>query len=135
MEGEKFQELVLEQLKVLAEGQEELASKVASMDGRLGNVERGTIELQHGQQAMRQDITELQRGQQAMQQDIIELQRGQRRIETRMENEIIEKIGALFDDREVQNDRLDRIESKLEDISADVRYLVTKVALVEKMVK
>lgn len=86
MDNEKFQELVLEQLKTLTDGQRELKK------------------------------------------DVI-------RIETRMENEVIDKTRALFDDREVQNDRLDRIENKLDDIATDVSYIAAKIAGLGKLAR
>lgn len=86
MDNEKFQELVLEQLKSLTDGQKELKK------------------------------------------DVI-------RIETRMENEVIDKIRALFDDRDLQNARLNRIENKVESIGIDTGYLVARVARLEKAAK
>jgi len=50
------------------------------------------------------------------------------KFEIRIENEVIEKIRGLYDDREVQNNRFDRIESKLDDISTDVGYIAAKIA-------
>jgi len=63
------------------------------------------------------------------------LENRQHRMETRMENEVIDKIKALFDDREVKNDRFDRIEDRLGSIENDTRYLVAKVVRLEKMAK
>jgi len=71
MENEKFQELVLQQLQSLAEGQKELRTDITKIGSRMD------------------------------------------RLEIRMENEIIDKLKALFDDREVQDSRFDRIENKL----------------------
>ncbi|NPV54900.1 MAG: hypothetical protein HPY71_15530 [Firmicutes bacterium] len=65
----------------------------------------------------------------------VRVEKGQLRLEARLETEVIDKVRALFDDREVQNDRLDRIESKLDDISTDTRYLVARVAKLEKSAK
>lgn len=48
---------------------------------------------------------------------------------------MIDKIHALFDDREMQNHRLDRIEVKLENVIVDLGYLVAKVARMERMAK
>jgi len=49
--------------------------------------------------------------------------------------EVIEKIRALFDDREAQNERFNCINDKLADISTDVRYLVARVISLEKLAK
>lgn len=86
MDNDRFQNLVLEQLKYLAEGQHEL----------------------------RQDV---------------------RRLETRMENEIIGKISALFDDREVQNNRLDNIDQKLDKVLTNTENLAIRATRLEKMAK
>lgn len=63
------------------------------------------------------------------------LERGQLKLETRIENEVIDKIRALFDDRDLQNTRLNRIENKVESIGIDTGYLVARVARLEKAAK
>ncbi len=63
------------------------------------------------------------------------LEANQQKLEMKIENEVIDKIRALFDDREMQNHRFDRIEVKLENIIVDVSYLVTKVSRLEKAAK
>ena len=55
------------------------------------------------------------------------LQRGQIKLETRMENEVIDKIRVLFDVREVQNDRFDRIDNKLDDLDDKIEYALLKL--------
>ncbi|MCL6478097.1 MAG: hypothetical protein K6T65_06745 [Peptococcaceae bacterium] len=57
------------------------------------------------------------------------------KLELRMENEIIEKLRGLYDDREIQNERLGRIESKLDSIEIDAGYLVARVSRLEKVAK
>ncbi|HBV97733.1 MAG: hypothetical protein JL50_03175 [Peptococcaceae bacterium BICA1-7] len=57
------------------------------------------------------------------------------KIEIRMENEVIDRIRALFDNREVQNDRLERIENKLDDMATDVSYVAAKIAVSGKLAK
>lgn len=64
-----------------------------------------------------------------------DLQKGQSRLETRIENEIIEKLRGLYDDREVQNDRFDRIESKLDDMATDISYIAAKIAGFRKLAR
>ena len=84
------------------------------------------------------------------------LGKGQQRLETKVENEVADKIRALFDDREIKNERFDHLEkrfdflehrfdrlegrfdlviNKLEDITTDVRYLVNRVDKLEKLAK
>lgn len=93
MESEKFQELVLQQLQALTEGQTRLENRLDSLEKK------------------------------------------QLKIESRLENEAIDKLKALFDTRMVQNDRFDRLEDKLDDISIDTRYLVARIVQLEKLVK
>lgn len=59
-----------------------------------------------------------------MRQDITELRQSQ----SRMEHELTDKVRALFDVREIQNDVNERILDSLASIQADVNYLVTKMA-------
>ncbi|GAB6156831.1 hypothetical protein JCM39194_00310 [Desulfotomaculum varum] len=57
------------------------------------------------------------------------------KLETKIENQVIEKLRGLYDDREMQNDRLDRIERRLDKIEADTSYLVVRVAKLESIAK
>ncbi len=100
VENEKFQELVLQQLKAHTEGQNRLEERFDGLEERFDGLEQKVD-----------------------------------RLELRMENEVIDKLRALFDDREVQNDRLDRIESRLESLSTDVSYLVAKTATLKMLAK
>jgi hypothetical protein len=74
MDNKKFQELVLQQLQGLAEGQRKLESKVD-------------------------------------------------KLETRMENEVVDKIRALFDDRSVAQDYFASIKDSLARIEDQVESL------------
>ena len=47
---------------------------------------------------------------------------------TRMENELTDKVRALFDAREVQGDVNDQILNSLSSIQTDINYLVAKSA-------
>ncbi|HHY29650.1 MAG TPA: hypothetical protein GX520_03030 [Syntrophaceticus sp.] len=55
------------------------------------------------------------------------------KLEIRMENEVIEKIRALFDDRDVQNAMLNSLKEKQDSILADINYLVNRVVRLEKL--
>ncbi|MBO8136765.1 MAG: hypothetical protein H0Z40_01300 [Desulfotomaculum sp.] len=77
--------------------------------------------LVDGQQEISSEVNNLKS-------DVDELKRGQQRIETRIENELVDKVRALFDDREVQNDKLDQISDKLTDIDDSITYVLAKVA-------
>ncbi len=114
MENERFQELVLKQLQVLTEGQSRLELRLDSVDSRLGQVESRLDSVDSRPE---------------------NVEKGQLKIETRLENEVIEKIRALFDDREVQNAKLEQIIAREDNISADINYLVSRVVRLEKMAK
>ncbi|ABO49517.1 hypothetical protein Dred_0982 [Desulforamulus reducens MI-1] len=72
---------------------------------------------------------------QALTQGQVRLENDLKRLEVRMENEVIERLRGLYDDREVQNEKLDKIEQRLTDIEVDTSYLVLKVKGLEKIAK
>lgn len=57
------------------------------------------------------------------------------KLELRMENEIVDRLHALFDDRQVQHGKLQCLEDRLESIEIDTGYLVSRVSSLEKLVK
>lgn len=114
MENEKFQELVLQQLAYLAEGQQRLESVVGKIETRTETLEQGQARLEGRMENLEHKTDRIDSG--------------LLKLETRMENEVIDKIRALFDDRETQNDRLDRIENKLDDMATDISYIAAKIA-------
>ena len=91
-----------------------LTTKVDNVDNRIASVEKVQVEMAS---------------------HLASVERGQLRLESRMESEVIDKIKALFDDREVQNERLDRIESKLDLVTSDTGYLMSKVVRLEALAK
>lgn len=54
------------------------------------------------------------------------VEQGQLRIETRLENEVIEKIRALFDDRSTNQDYFANIKNSLTQIEENVEVLYQK---------
>ena len=118
MDNEKFQELVLQQfqglageLKALTEGQQKLDSKVDKLETRIGNIEEGQNEMKS---------------------DIAELNKGQLRLETRMENEVIEKIRGLYEFREVQTEVNERILAALDRIEAKIESHDIQISILDK---
>lgn len=100
MTNEDFQSLVLQQLKVLTEGQQEI----------------------------RGDINTLKQGQHETNKRLDSLETGQKRLELRMENEVIEKVSALFDVREVQSDINQQIINTLRRMEAKIDVLQMETA-------
>ncbi len=82
MDNEKFQELVVQQLQKLSEGQSRIESRMDKLESKVDKLESKVDKLESKVD----------------------------KLELRMENEVIDKIRILFDAREAQNQRLDRIE-------------------------
>jgi len=64
---------------------------------------------------------------------------GQLRLESRMENEVIDKIRTLFNGYSLRGDQIEslkkHIDERLDSIETDTRYLVARVACLEKLAK
>ncbi len=60
-------------------------------------------------------------------------------LELRMEEEVFNKIGALFNGHSLRGNQIDNLREYLDErfdrIEADTRYLVTRVAKLERLVK
>jgi predicted nuclease with TOPRIM domain len=56
MENEKFQELVLQQLKILTDGQHRLESRLTSVEDRIISLEKGQQELFDGQKKIENQL-------------------------------------------------------------------------------
>jgi len=122
MDNEKFQELVLQQLKTLNGGQQQLQNDFSK--------------LHEGQQELRSDFSKQEtRFENKLKEVQQELQGSITKLEIRMENEVIDKIRILFDAWQVHEDKFDQVMDKLKDVSTDVRYLVTRIARLEKIAK
>lgn len=102
--------------------------RLDNMDQRLCNVEQrlGNVEHRLGNVEQRLDNVET---------SVDDLKKSQARLEFRMENEVIEKIRALFDAREVHEDKFKQVFKRLDDIALDTGYLVAKVAQLERIAR
>lgn len=114
MTNEEFQALILQQLQALSEGQ-------SRMENRIGNIENGQSRLEDSQDRLAEEVMAIKSELHGVKETVI-------RTETRIENEIETRIRALYEAREVHNDRFERIEGKLDSIATDVSYLVAKIA-------
>ena len=108
MDNEKFQELVLQQLRSLNEGQKNYTEKSNT--------------LEQGQNLLAKHVTELVS-------NVNKLSESQ----VRMENELTEKVRALFDAREVQNNINERIITSLDRIEAKVEVLQLETASIRRV--
>jgi len=100
------------------------------------------LENEEFQKIVLEQLRRLSDGQERLEARLKGVEDGQLKLEARIENEVIEKIQALFDDREVQNDRfenlekrMEHLENQVEGIAIDTRYLVTRLIRLEKAVK
>jgi len=89
--------------------------------------------LQQDVQGLKQDVGVLKQDVQGLKEDIGELKTSAVKLETRIENEVIEKIRALFDAREVQQDTNQRIISTLDRIEAKVDVLQLETAHIRRV--
>ena len=105
MDNEKFQELVLKQLTALTEGQDSLTEKVTAL----------TV------------------GQESLTEKVDHIENRIDKLEIRMENAVIDKVRALFDAREVQNDINERIINALGRIEAKVDVLQMETASIRRV--
>lgn len=120
MDNEKFQQLVLQQF-------DKVFGKLETMETRMDSLEKGQKSLQQDVQGLHQDV-------QGLQQVVQGLQQGQLRVESRIENEVIEKIRALFDERSVQMDYFASIRNSLARIEDRVEFLARQnIEHLEKM--
>jgi chromosome segregation ATPase len=127
LENEKFQELVLQQLYTVTEGQKQLVERIeliekgqARLENRLDTLD--TLENRLDTIENRLDTIENRL-------DVLE--NGQTRIELRLENEIIPKITALFDGYQLRGDQIENLklylDGRLEAIALDINYLIGRV--------
>lgn len=114
MDNEKFQELMLQQFQ--------------NITGELKNLNRQVANMEEGQSRLASVVDKLEVR-------LGTVEKGQLKLETKLENEVADKIRALFDDREVQNDKLARMEDKLERVANDTAYLVSEAARLKRAAK
>lgn len=135
VDKEKFQEMVLQQLQILTEGQQkltdgqsQLADGQQQLSNRLDLVEEGQVRIENR-------LGLVERGQVRLEKRIESVENGQVKLEMRLEHEVIDKIRALFDARQSQEEKLECIMEKLNNISTNVSYLVARIVKLEELVK
>ncbi len=113
----------------------DLSSDVSDLKSDVSDLKSDVSGLKSDVSHLKSDVSDLKSDVSHLKSDVSDLKKDHLRLETRMENEVIDKLRALFDNREVQNDRFDRIECKLDDIATDTGYLATKVLQLRQLVK
>ncbi|NLN88002.1 MAG: hypothetical protein GX133_10475 [Syntrophomonadaceae bacterium] len=94
-----------------------MEDNMGTMNNRMGNIEDTVVVLEKGQDILARQVSKLT-------EDVQEIRQSQ----VRMENELTEKVSALFDAREVQNDVNERIVTALDRIEAKVDVLQLETA-------
>ncbi|MEW6447854.1 MAG: hypothetical protein AB1426_07170 [Bacillota bacterium] len=90
-------------------------------------------DLSQGQQAQNQRLQRLEEGQEALRTDVGSLRQGQEALqnrlvalEVRLENEVFEKIRALFDARQVHLDYFESIRDALTRVEENIDHLIRR---------
>ncbi len=156
LDNDRFQELVLEQLKNLAKGQSQLQLQVTGIEKQLNSLaeEQSQLQIQVTGATNRLDGIEKQLNGLAEEQSQLQLQitgatsrldgiekqlngleQDVKRMEIRMENEIIDKIRALYDARSVQEDVNSRIINTLDRIEAKLDVLQMETAHIRRIIR
>lgn len=132
---EKVLSQILDELKTLNRRVGNIESDVTGLKSAVTGLKSDVTGLKSDVTGLKSDVTglksavtELKFDVTDLKSDVLDLKKGQQRIETRIENEVVDKIRGLFDAREVQNDKLDQINYKLTDIDDSVTYALAKVA-------
>ena len=109
---------------------EALLAKMNGMETKITSIETETKSMR-GEMATKDDLDEIT-------QSLYRTDKRMTQMEgslARMENDLGTKVAALFDAREVQNDtnekvdaQLDKLDTKIDRIAADVTFLVRKAA-------
>ncbi len=90
-------------------------------------------DLSRGQQAQNQRLQRLEDGQEALRADVAGLQTGQEALQNRLvalgvrlENEVFEKIRALFDARQVHLDYFESLRDALSRVEENLDHLIRR---------
>ncbi|MCL6448052.1 MAG: hypothetical protein K6U04_07880 [Armatimonadetes bacterium] len=138
MDSEKFQELVLQQLQALAEGQKQLFEGQKQLFERQEQLAEGQKQLFKGQEQLFEGQKQLFKGQEQLfegqkqlENRLDSLEKRMTKLELRLENEVIPKISALFDGYQLRGDQVENLkqylDEKLDGIALDVNYLIGRI--------
>lgn len=118
-------EKILEMLGLMQSGIKELNQNQAQTNSRLDSVGKSLDSV-----GRRLDAVEVR---------LDRVEKIQVRFETRVENEVIDKIRILFDGYSLRGDQIENLQKhldeRLDSIESDTRYLTSRVAKLEKLAK
>ncbi len=151
MDNEKFQELVIQQLGALASDVAGLKQDIAGVKGEIAGLQKDMSSvkedvsglkkdmvsvkedvsgLKKDMVSVKEDVSGLKKDMVGIKEDVQGLKNAVTKIEVRIENEVIEKIRALYDARSLQEDinmriidTLDRIEAKLDVLQMETAHI------------
>lgn len=99
----------------------QILGELKIINQRVGSLENGQKELKTGQQQLETGQSNIETIQKELKSAVSDLKKGQQRLETRMENEVIDKVRTLFDAHSIHMDYFaslrgsqSRIEEKLD---------------------
>lgn len=144
MDNDKFQELMLQQFNKVFEkldslekgqlkfetrmdsldkGQSNLETRMYSLEKRQSKLETRMDSLEKGQSKLETRMDSLEKNQSSIKNHVDRLESKVDKLELRIENEVIEKIRALFDDRSMNQDYFSSIKDSLARIEDRLEFL------------
>lgn len=116
MDNDKFQELMLQQFNKVFEKLDSLEKGQSKFETRMDSLDKGQSNLE-----TRMDS--LEKGQSSIKNRVNGLESKVDKLELRIENEVIDKIRALFDDRSINQDYFSSIKDSLARIEDQIEFL------------
>jgi chromosome segregation ATPase len=124
---------ILAKLEDLSQGQQAQNQRLQRLEEGQEALRTGVGSLRQGQESLRADVGNLQQGQEALRTDVGSLRQGQENLqnrlvtlEVRLESEVFEKIGALFDARQVHLDYFESIRDALTRVEENIDHLIRR---------
>ncbi|MGQ9558464.1 MAG: hypothetical protein ACUVTU_10985 [Desulfurispora sp.] len=109
-----------------------LEERVVSLEERVVSLEKRVVSLEERVISLEERVVSLEAGQKDLQGDIQELTRRVDKLELRLENQITEKIRALFDGYSLRGDQILKLQQQMHErllaIAEDVNFLVGRSA-------
>ena len=119
LQHERFQNTMLEQVAFITQELTAIKQDISELRSDVNELRRDVNELRQCYGELRRDVAELRRDVNALRSDVDELRRDVndlRQSQALMEIRLSDKIDALFEAREVQNDINIRILKRLDDM-------------------
>lgn len=122
----------------------EILQKINSLEQGMGSLEQGMSSLEQVQEQTKKELIKNmeiieERMGHHIEQVKQELKKDVRKLETRMESEVFDKVRALFNGYSLRGDQIENLQKhldrRLDSIEIDTGYLVSRVARLEKLAK